>query len=164
MAAIVSISVPRSQHEAQLGISERDLWVAFLSSGVTSVCLDGLRCHLSSFHPIHVSAFGWVLSYLSPLSLSVASQKQGGYSFQCLLTPQKASTWMELIQARGGTIAGRIAVLPAHPHLWVAVASPSPQRARLHLLQAERRGPGCALLRMLGIWAPTSGSCAGPGL
>lgn len=114
----------------------------------------------SFFIPSH----SCVLSYLSPLSLSVASQKQGGYSFQCLLTPQKASTWMELIQARGGTIAGRIAVLPAHPHLWVAVASPSPQRARLHLLQAERRGPGCALLRMLGIWAPTSGSCAGPGL
>lgn len=130
-----------------------------LSSAVTSVCMAGLRCGLSSFHPVHASAFGWVFSHLSPLVLSLASPGAEGLLFPMLPDPHKVSSRTELTQVCGGqSLGGWVCFLLSHPCLTQpgeCLARPAPgreERARLRSSQ-DAGDPGSAY-----------GSCAGPGL
>lgn len=142
-----------------------------LSSVVTSVCMAGLRCGLSSFHPVHASAFGWVFSHLSPLVLSLASLGAEGLLFPVLPDPHKVSSRTELIQVCGGqSRGGWVCFLLSHPCRWwqphparrvPGPACPRPRGEGQVPLFSGCRGPGLHLWELCWAWAVTPSSLAG---
>lgn len=116
---------------------------------------------VSLFHPICVSPTCWSLLLGDPLFLSLAPPEAESYSCQCFLTPHKAISRAELIQACGGqtTLSGGYASRsPTRQWWWPHPVGRVPGR-----LRAQRRGVGCTLLRVQGLWAATRGAVPGLG-